>query len=240
MSAIIIDIETVPSQQPDARDHIRASIKPPAQMKLAATIEKWWETEAEAAIETEYRRQSLDGGTHGEIVSIAAAYADRQWVRCRAVGEPEADLLQSFFDVVETWQREDADALLATCHNASSAWPQDPPHPVAHNAPFDLGFLWRRARVLGVPVPPWLPGPLGREGRDYTDTMTLWAGRGGRISLDNLCRCLDVPSPKDGGIDGAGVYDAWLAGEHERIAAYNLRDTLATRDVWQRLQGGAA
>ena len=37
---------------------------------------------------------------------------------------------------------------------------------------------------------------------------------------------------------GDGVYDAWLNGEYERIAAYNLRDTLATRDVWHRLNGG--
>jgi hypothetical protein len=70
--------------------------------------------------------------------------------------------------------------------------------------------------------------------------MLAWAGYGGRVSLDALCRALSVPTPKDGGIDGAGVYDAWLAGECDRIAAYNVRDATATRDVWQRLQGGAA
>jgi hypothetical protein len=70
--------------------------------------------------------------------------------------------------------------------------------------------------------------------------MTQWAGYGGKVSLDALCRALSVPTPKDGGIDGSQVYDAWLNEEYERIALYNLRDTIATAAIWHYLQGGAS
>jgi hypothetical protein len=39
---------------------------------------------------------------------------------------------------------------------------------------------------------------------------------------------------------GSQVLAAWLAGEHERIAQYNLADAVATLAVWERLHGGAA
>lgn len=101
-------------------------------------------------------------------------------------------------------------------------------------------IIWHRCLVNGVRLPFKFPTPSAREGKDYGCTMLAWAGFGGRVSLDALCHALGIPSPKDGGIDGAGVYDAWLAGEYKRIGSYNLRDTLATCEVWHRLQGAGA
>ena len=238
MTAITLDIETIPSQLPGARDHIRASLKPPGTLKKAESIAAWWKDDSEAAIETEYRKQSLDGGLAGEIVSIALVACndddDPGWVYCRAPGEPESDLLNRFAGaVVERIDR--AAAGLVDGYNFA----QDP-YFIAHNAAFDLPYIWHRCIINGVRLPFKFPTPSARSGKDYGCTMMAWAGYGGRVSLDALCRALGVPSPKDGGIDGAGVYDAWLAGESELIAAYNLRDTLATRDVWQRLQGVTA
>lgn len=245
MTAIIFDIETIPSQAPGARDHIRATLKPPGTLKKPESIAAWWKDDSEAAVEAEYRKLSLDGGLHGEIISIAccADGHDKTWSYCRKQGEPEGDLLTAFFAVVEYWQAETARALLATHHDASSAWPMDEPHPVAHNAAFDLPYVWRRARVLGVPVPRWLPSPanlrtLGHS-PNATCTMEAWAGRGGRVSLDSLCKALGVATPKVD-LDGSQVFDAWLRGEYERLQEYNLRDALATREVWQRLQGASA
>lgn len=235
MTAIIIDIETVPSQQPGARDHIRASIKPPGTLKKAESIAAWWKDESEAAIETEYRKQSLDS-VHGEIISIALVANDldddKGWVYCREPGEDESLVLSLFADAV-TERLDRAARGLVDGYNFA----QDP-YFIAHNAAFDLPYIWHRCIINGVRLPFKFPTPSARAGKDYGCTMLAWAGFGGRVSLDALCRALSVPSPKDGGIDGAGVYDTWLAGEYERIAAYNLRDTLATRDVWQRLQGG--
>ena len=238
MTAITLDIETIPSQQPGARDHIRAGIKPPGTLKKAESIAAWWQTEADTAVEDAHRKQSLDGGTHGEIISIALVANDLDddggWVRCRTQDESEADLLAGFADAVERRIDGVAAGLVQGFNFA-----QDP-YFIAHNAAFDLPYIWHRCIINGVRLPFKFPTPSARAGKDYGCTMLAWAGYGGRVSLDALCRALSVPTPKDGGIDGAGVYDAWLAGEYERIAEYNLRDTLATRDVWQRLQGGAA
>ena len=228
---IIFDLETVPSQHPDARELVRASIKPPGTLKKPESIAAWWANEADAAVEDAYRRQSLDGGLAGEVISIAACTPDgRQWVRCRTQEEKESELLLAFGAQVESWIDQDARAVAEGFNYA-----QDP-FLIAHNAAFDLGFLWRRCIVNGVRLPFKVPGPMARAGQHYGDTMSAWAGYGNRVSLDALCRAPGVPSPKDNGMDGSQVFDAWLAGEHERIAQYNLADAVATLAVWERLQ----
>lgn len=228
---IIFDLETAPSQQLGARELVRASIKPPGTLKKPESIAAWWANEADAAVEDAYRRQSLDGGLAGEVISIAACTPDgRQWVRCRTQEEKESELLLAFGAQVESWIDQDARAVAEGFNYA-----QDP-FLIAHNAAFDLGFLWRRCIVNGVRLPFKVPGPMARAGQHYGDTMSAWAGYGNRVSLDALCRALGVPSPKDNGMDGSQVFDAWLAGEHERIAQYNLADAVATLAVWERLQ----
>ena len=232
---ITIDIETIPSQKTGARDHCRASIKPPGTLKKPESIAAWWKDEADSAVEDAYRKQSLDGGLHGEIISIAIVGNDLDeagWGHCRAQNESEADLLTRFADAVVERIDRAARGLVDGFNFA-----QDP-YFIAHNAAFDLPYVWHRCVVNNIRLPFKFPRPSAREGKDFGCTMVQWAGYGGRVSLDALCRALDVPSPKDGGIDGAGVYDAWLGGRYEEIAAYNLRDTLATRDVWHRLNGG--
>lgn len=231
---LFIDVETIPSQHPDALVEVRANLKPPGTLKKAESIVAWWANDATAAAEEAHRKQALDGGTMGEIISIACVTEDgEQWVRCRAAGESEAELLREFFAVVEGWTQAEAERMTL---GHPDAWPVDAHFPVAHNAAFDLGFLWRRAIVNRVPVPRWLPGPSARAGKDFGCSMLAWAGFGGRVSLDALCRCLGIESPKSD-LDGSKVYDAWKAGEVERIAAYNLKDAQATAGVWHRLQG---
>lgn len=229
---VFIDIETVPGQTEAALTHAKASVKPPASLKKPESITSWWATEAAAAGQEAHRKQSLDGGLHGEIISVAACTdTGQEWVRCRAKGESEAELLSQFFAQVEAWQKAEADKIVGN----ASAWPLDPLFPVAFNAQFDFGFLWRRAVVLGLHWPDWLPKPMARVGKDYGDPMTLWAGFGGRVSLDSICTALGLASPKDGGIDGSQVYDRWLLGHYADIAAYNLRDAQAVYKLWCRL-----
>lgn len=237
---IFFDVETAPGQTEAAKQTAAEATRPPATMKLEATIAKWWAESGQAAKDDTWRKQALDA-TWGELVSIAAVTdTDATWVKCRAQGESEADLIQAFIGQVEAWrdaeQKAMADSLGRTyTTDPGSAWPTDPVYLVGHNTPFDLGFLWRRCCVLGVQKPRWLPSPSARAGRDYGDTMTTWAGFGGRISLDNLCRALGIASSK-GDLDGSQVFDAWQRGETERIAKYNLADVVATRAVWERLQ----
>ena len=232
---IYIDVETIPSQRPDARDLVRQHVKPPGTYRKPESIAAWHATEGPGAVEEAWRKQSLDGGTMGEICSIAMLTDDDRWfVHCRRPGESEAELLHMAFATVEAWTQADARAMLP---GRSETFPVDDHHLVAHNAAFDLGFLWRRSVVNDVPRPAWLPGPMARVGRDFTCTMQLWAGYGKTVSLDNLCLALGVPSPKNGALDGSMVFDAWLDHRSAVIAEYNLRDVYAVREVYHRMLG---
>lgn len=233
---VIIDIETVPGQTTTAKDAAREGIKPPATLKKAESIAAWWAEEADKAAEDAYNRQGLDGGNYGEIVSIAAVNdAGQTWTHCRTQQEAESSLLAQFAATVQGWL-----GSAAMQGPDGRAWPIGEPFFIAHNAAFDMGFVWRRCIVNGVKLPFRFPNPSARAGQHFGDTMTLWAGWGQRVSLDTLCRVLGVTSPKAQGFDGSQVHAAWLAGEYERIAAYNLADAQATAEVWHRLNGGRA
>lgn len=233
---LYLDLETLPSLAPDARELARQGVKPPATHKKPETIAAWWETEAPAVIEEAYRKQALDAAS-GELCAVGFASDDTEPVSLvRGLEEAEADFL-----------RRALAAILALVDTGSHTgpdghrWP-DEPYFIAHNAPFDLGFLLRRCWAHGIRPPFRLPGPSAREGKDYGDTMTAWAGYRGTIGLDRLCRALGIPSPKADGMDGSQVFDLWQAGKHEAIAQYNLADVAAVRACWWRLtwQGVAA
>lgn len=232
---LFLDVETVPSMHPAAKDEIRATIKPPATYKKPESIAQWFATEAEAAIEAEWRKQALDS-TVGELIAIGLCDdGDRAWVRCRKPGESEAELLRDAFCVVELWTEQDAERLT---FGHSDAFPVDDHTLIGHNLAFDAGYLWRRARVHDVPVPRWLPPPMRhRPSERFVCTMQEWAGWGQRISLDRLCRALGIASPKAEGFDGSQVFDAWIAGEADRIASYCLKDAKAAREVFHIIRG---
>ena len=232
---IYFDIETVPSQIMGAREAARAGVKPPGSYKKPETIAAWWQDEGEAAVERAYRAQALDASV-GEIASISWAADDGDvQTAIRAHGEDERIVLVRFFAGVQSL----IDAASIPLANGQDPWQPDP-YFIAHNAPFDLGFIWRRSAVLGI-RPPWkMPTPAAREGKDYGCTMRLWAGPRDTISLDRLCTALGIQSPKSDDMDGGKVYDAWRAGELDRIAEYNRQDVLAVRAIWHRLnwEGG--
>lgn len=234
---LYLDIETVPSQAPDAIELVRETIRPPGTLKKPESIAAWWETEADSAATEAWRKQALDGGNYGEVVSIAVTDGDgREWVQCRAQGQSEGTLLLALVATVEGWEREDA----SKAQGNPGAWPVDAHYPVAHNAAFDLGFLWRRMAAHRVRIPRWLPSPLERPGKAFGCTMQARAGFGKFVALDTLCDVLHVPSPKADGMDGSMVLDTWLAGDTDKVAAYNLRDAKAVAHVWQVLQGVGA
>ena len=230
---IAIDIETIPGQGAQAKELAKAGIKPPATLKKAESIAAWWAEESDQAAHDAWLKQSLDGGNHGEIISIAMATDGMgNWVRCRQQGQSEAELLEDFGLAVSNLL--DTQAVTG---GDGRIWPVGEPFFVAHNASFDLGFLWRRAIINGVRLPFKLPSPSARSGKDFGDTMLAWAGYGQRISLDALCKALSIESPKDSGFDGSQVFGAWMDGLYSEIAAYNLSDAKATLQIWNRIQG---
>ena len=218
---IYFDIETIPSQRADAHERARKSVKPPGTLKKAESIAAWWENDSNAAIEDAYRRQALDAAD-GEICAIAYSTDDVKCfshVRTRDISEWEF-----LISVLDNLAQLIADH--SSIHDSS-------PFFIAHNTPFDLGFLKRRCWVNQIRPPFRIPGPDARDGRDYGDTMTRWAGYRGTISLDRLCHAFDLPSPKDDGIDGSMVYSMWLDGKYREIGEYNMRDMEAVRVLWE-------
>jgi len=231
---IYFDVETAPSQAADAREQVKASIKPPGTLKKADSIAAWWENESPAAIEEAYRKQSFDASV-GELISISWATDDSEaQTVIRAHGESECDMLADFFRQLQATLEADA----IRDHRGDLIY-DDAPYFIAHNAQFDLGFIWRRSIILGIRPPFRIPGPNAREGKDYGCTMKAWAGFKDTISLDRLCRALGIATPK-GDLDGSKVFDAWLAGETKRIGLYNRCDVIATRECWHRLNWEAA
>ena len=220
------DIETLPAQRPDVMEEIRATIKPPGNIKNAETIAAWMEAEAPAAIDEAYRTTGLDGA-YGQICVIGFAVDNDP---PRAVWSAEWDrpdceraLLEDFYIIL-------GEAVYPSSERSIAV--------VGHNvASFDLRFMVQRSIVNGIrphgvisraaQAKPW-------ETDKVFDTMVQWAGVGNRISLDKLCKALGIASPK-GDITGARVWDFVKDGRISEVADYCAGDLVATREVHRRL-----
>lgn len=215
-----LDIETRPTEDPEAIAEIEKTIKPPGNMKLAETIAAWAAAEKPAALIEQVAKTALDG-TYGSICAIGVAFDDEptlSWVGA------EREVLEQFFRTVRAME------AAGTGHN-KMVW-------IGHNVrSFDLRFLWQRAVIHGLRFPLSLRAAIGSRPWDdlVIDTMVLWnPERDRRISLARLCRALGVESPKSD-LTGAGVAAAWAAGEFERIKTYVQADVVATRACYRRM-----
>lgn len=234
MTALFLDVETLPGQTEAAREQARADTKPPGTLKKAESIATWWETEGPDAIEATWRKQALDPAA-GELCALAFASLDSAPKSVvRALDEPEAAFLRRAIAAVDALLAAEAPALQAD----GTPWPfADGAYTIGHNLEFDLGFIRARCWAHRIRLPRWLPKPGARAPKSYGDTMLTFAGYAGRISLDRLCRCLRVPSPKADGVSGADVLDLWRGGQHDALARYNAADVQAARDCWLVLGG---
>lgn len=219
---LYFDIETIPDQREGAREEIAASITPPGNLKKPETIAKWEAEKKPAAIEEAWRDTALDGG-RGELWCVAWAVDDGPiWHLSRCdLHEPEGVLVEG---VLAAWEKEDADAHTWVGHYVDA---------------FDLRFMWQRAVVLGVPLPPWLFDRVNSR-RGTEDTRTLWLGRRptDHISLDRLARTLGIEGKGD--MDGSKVWDAVRGGRYDEVARYCMDDARITREIHRRLTGRAA
>jgi hypothetical protein len=137
-------------------------------------------------------------------------------------GEPEADMLHGFNDWLnEQFTQSDQSTITVVGHNVLQ---------------FDLRFLFQRYVINGIRPHAIIRDAVKAKPWDNTvfDTMTRWAGTGNRISLDKLCKALNVKTPK-GEITGATVWDFVKAGKIDDVMAYCLRDIEATRTVYSRM-----
>lgn len=241
---IFLDIETCPTRDPELIAEIAAGVTPPGNISKAETIAAWERDKKPAAVADAIGRTALDAAA-GQVIAIGLAldYGAPAEVLIRDRGiacelEQEQDLMRRFV----AWVDKALEGSAVTDAAGRTVWP-DAPQFVAHNAAFDLGFLWRRAVVTGITPQGWkLPAPWTmRHGKDHFCTMTAWAGPRERISLKRLCRALGHDDPKAAG-DGAQAWQWWEAGDLDKLARYCAGDVEAVRAIWQdmMMNGGLA
>jgi hypothetical protein len=148
---------------------------------------------------------------------IGWAWDDDQVIRSLTLHNmTEADLLKTFAGTVGRYETF------------------GPKTVVGHNVSFDIRFLWQRAIVLGVEMPPWFPRQPKPWDRSIFDTMTEWAGVRDTISLDNLAKALGLGGKT--GMDGSMVAEAWAAGRVDDVASYCRRDVELVRNIHRKMQ----
>ncbi|MEO1767813.1 hypothetical protein [Thiobacter aerophilum] len=228
MNLLTIDVETIPGQSEAAKAQARAETKAPGTLKKAESIEAWWAEHGEAAIEEQWRKQALDPAI-GELCAIGFAIGE----------DGEADSFVRGLDETESAFLRRALRSIDDAMRDFPHWHESRrPFVVCHNAAFDLPFLRARCWANRIIPPHWLPKPEDRQGKDYGDTMLMFAGYGGRVSLSKLARCLGLADPKETG-DGRDVFDLWKAGSYAAIAEYNKGDVETTRRAWLIMRIGA-
>ena len=223
MAVLFFDIQTIPSQDEKIAAAIAESVKPPANYTQAETIARWYREHFQAELDKRYRQTALDG-LYGEICSIAWAFDDGEiTVFCRDEQSGEPGLLQHFMQELRepNWDGR---------HLCVDKW-------VGHFiSGFDLRFLWQRCVVNRVR--PVLPLPLDARLWDERvfDTQQIWSGgqASGHSKLAALAQGLQLSASTGAGVDGANVYEYWLAGRYQDIAAYNRQSVSWARELYKR------
>lgn len=109
---------------------------------------------------------------------------------------------------------------------------------IGHNVlDFDLPFLYKRSRINRI-HPSILLSFARYKSAPVYDTMREWAHwnpQAPLVSLDQLSDILGVGFSKLDGMDGGRVYDEYLAGNHDRVAAHCLRDVEIARAIYYRM-----
>jgi 3'-5' exonuclease len=162
----------------------------------------------------EVTRTSLDASA-GEIVVIGVAVGDADPVSMsRNLGESERDMLVRFSDTLS----KKSGAML-----------------IGHNIlGFDRKFIRQRALVHQVRMPAIITRDIKPWEDDVVrDTMRMWCGSSGTVSLDALAIAFGVKGK--GEIDGADVWGMVRDGRIEEVCAYCRDDVRMTRDVYRHM-----
>lgn len=102
---------------------------------------------------------------------------------------------------------------------------------------FDAPFLLQRSVIHGVRASrDLMPSRFYglKSHYDLLEVLTFF-GASRRFNLESWAEAAGALNPKDEGITGAEVADYWRAGEIAKIAAYNVRDVLATWQLYRKV-----
>ena len=210
---LYVDIETIPSQDPNIKESILSELSPPGNISKPETIAKWWREKGPTIVEEKLLATALDP-TFGQVICICWAFNDKPvGGLIRSLDESEKDLLEAFYGVLE---ETDTDYLVFIGHNVLG---------------FDLPFLWKRSIINSCRPSIALPN---RRGVDVYDTMTEWAGYNKFIKFDVLCHVLGLSGKE--GMDGSMVWPAVQEGEYGKILAYCKQDVEGVRQIYRRMK----
>lgn len=214
---LYLDIETIPTSDPAIIAEIAAQVTPPASMKKAETIAEWEANQKGAAVAEAVAKTSFNGA-YGRVCCVGWAWNDDEPNSIDARKFTEEDVLLGVFDLIQRDRPHGAYQPVVVGH---------------YVADFDLRFIWQRAFVLGVKMPAWWPRDPKPWSREVHDTMNMWAGAKGSISLDNLCKALRIEGKA--GVDGAMIACMWQRGEYDAIASYCRGDVERVRNIHRKM-----
>lgn len=218
MKPLFLDIETV--TRDDAKERLVSKVTCPGNTTTPDGIAKWEATKRPEAEDKAFRDGALSA-LYGEIVCIGLAFDEGQVMsHDTSLGACESELLEWLIGRVSD-PFDGCSGLL-----------------VGHNiAGFDIPYVWRRCKILGVELPQWWPSPNQPEWKcdNVFDTMTAWSGnkRGDYVSLKELAWALGIETSDES--TGADVHDLYRAGQMDAIVEHCRSDVALVREVYRRL-----
>ena len=210
---VIVDLETLPTDDPKLMSMLTAAVKPPGQYKKEDSIKAWWASEGQKARADAVARTALDG-SYGRIAVLGFKISDDDPQFLTTKLASEAEVIQEFTNEVNRRVIDPRDVVY-----------------VAHNARFDVSFLWKRSRILRVPLPQFWP--MERYDKHRYCTMEAWAGYGEFIKQTMLEYILGIERPDD--IDGSHVADLIAAGDWDTVVKHCRYDVENLAEIYRRL-----
>lgn len=213
---VFLDIETIPSQLPWVRQYVGDTVKPPAQMKKAETIEKWYQESRAGAVDLAMDKCGLDGAMN-HIICIGVAIDDHEPISF-SIDEPykEAKMLEDFYNYLHGNLIVGGNKFIG--HNITG---------------FDLKVLKQRSMIYGIK--PQIEVPFNVKPWDdilVYDTMLQWDSRD-FIKLKKLALAFGIEQKKT--MHGSEVYTAWKNGLHDQIADYCKNDVSMVRKIYRKM-----
>ena len=216
---IFLDIETLPTADPEMIAAIADGITPPGNISKPETIAAWATEKKPALVREAVKRTGLDG-LYGFVCCCCVAADDGPVYTFHTKDDTEAQSLATLFNALT--------GITKNCHGEVRI--------VGHNIHgFDLPFLKHRAMIHGIKPPHTLWRAMNAKPWDgvVADTMLMWSqDREKRVSLDKLCKAFGIPGKA--GFDGSMVADTWPT-DPDKVIAYCLDDVQRVRSVYRRL-----
>lgn len=221
MTALAIDIETVPLEASLRKPYPEAERQPPANYKSAEAIYAWREKDIAAWSEERIKTYSLSP-LWGRVVAIGFA------------ADPPGDLSDEIVTQSLLARREDDEATIL-----KALWQrverEAEPLVTWNGMGFDVPFLLVRSAILGVPTP--RGNYLRRyDSRLHYDVKLVTAGwdsyRARGTSLDDWAQAFGLRAKS---AHGSEVFRMFSNGQLAEIGAYAADDARLTLQLYHRV-----